>query len=92
MVQMIPLLSKHAVPRAHILSAPTRATLWPGDFVEIDLPHEVTDSDGTFAIGPNFDTLKSDKCREFWPQPQLLSSVSSKIRIAILTPFPNTLN
>ena len=49
------LQSHHSIRRASILRAPNKSTtVWPGDFLEIEVPH--ADYDNTYAIEPRFDT------------------------------------
>ena len=71
----------HTIRRAHIVRAPSPSTtLWPGDFVEIDLPSDMLSSDNTFSVEPHIVTEQSMS----WPEPCLVSSVSGKLRISNL--------
>ncbi|XP_071089210.1 uncharacterized protein [Haliotis cracherodii] len=73
--------SHHTVRRAHVLRAPkSPTTIWPGDFIELSLPDDLIHSDDTFAVEPRLtgDLFKDHKV---WPAPDIVSSVSGKIRI-----------
>lgn len=76
---------KHTVRRAHIAQAPPQSvTLWPGDFIEVDLPEDMLGSDNTFSVEPHSLTDKS----VMWPEPCIVSDVSGKIRIPNTTASP----
>ena len=46
----------HAVRRAHLLRAPPQmTTLWPGEYIEVDLPATIADQDSDFALEPRTD-------------------------------------
>ena len=81
-------LNRHAVRRAHVLRAPpTNTTVWPGDFVEVNLPADMYSEDATFAIEPRYDATVN-KCvseNDVWPQPSLIMSVEGVVRIPNLT-------
>ena len=81
-------LNRHAVRRAHVLRAPpTNTTVWPGDFVEVNLPADMYNEDAPFAIEPRYDTTVN-KCvseNDVWPQPSLTMSVASVVPIPNLT-------
>ena len=41
----------HSVRRAHVLRAPaTTTTVWPGEFIELQLPKDISVPDSTLAI------------------------------------------
>lgn len=47
-------MQRHAVRRTHIVRAPSESTtLWPGEFVEVELPSEMAHSDSSFAVEPH---------------------------------------
>ena len=78
----------HTIRRAHKVRAPSPSiTLWPGDFVEIDLQSDMLSSDNTFSVEPHIVTEQSMS----WPEPCLVSSVSGKLRIPNLTSAPRVL-
>ena len=81
-------LNRHAVRRVHVLRAPpTNITVWPGDFVEVNLPSDLYIEDATFALEPRHDTT-GNKCvseNDVWPQPSLITSVEGVLRISNLT-------
>ena len=79
-------LNRHAVSRAHVLRVPpTNMTVWPGDFVEVNLPSDVYIADATFALEPRHDTTGNKRVREnnVWPQPSLTTSVEGVLRMKI---------
>lgn len=88
----------HSVRRAHILRAPTETTtIWPGDFIEILLPSEMCACNDIFAIEPRTDLQRSETVTNSpsqvdpWPAPDLIASVSGKIRIPNLSSEPQIL-
>ncbi|KAJ8388921.1 hypothetical protein AAFF_G00126770 [Aldrovandia affinis] len=44
---------RHAVQRAHVLRAPAKSTVWPGEYIELDLPPDLCDVDGELAVEPH---------------------------------------
>ena len=66
------------VLRAH---APSK-TIWPGDFLEIQLPDDAK-PDSEYEIEPRTDYPSAQRLglSQVWPQPDILSSVARKIRI-----------
>ncbi len=72
----------HTVRRAHVLRSPkSPTTIWPGDYLEVSLPAELTCTDDLFALEPRWTTDSSLDHRTEWPSPDVVSSVSGKIRI-----------
>ena len=52
--------SQHTVRRAHILRGPSQnTTVWPGSYVEVNLPEDIAESDATFAIEPRVPTAQT---------------------------------
>ena len=50
-------LNRHVIRRAHVLRAPsTNTTVWPGEYVEVNLPADLSVADSTFALEPRFDS------------------------------------
>ena len=74
--------------QACVVRAPNFATtIWPGDFIEIDIPSGFPD-DTSLAVEPRFDLSKE---RMNWPAPHTTDSVGSKIRILNTTSEPQIL-
>lgn len=83
-------MQRHAVRRTHIVRAPSESTtLWPGEFVEVELPSEMAHSDSSFAVEPH--PCSSEPWTDIWPTPSLLQSVAGKLRIPNLTNAPRLL-
>ena len=81
-------LNRHAVRRTHVLRAPpTNTTVWPGEFVEVNLPTDLFTTDSTYALEPRLDTTgnKFTRDSDLWPQPSLVTSVDGVVRIPNLT-------
>ena len=78
----------YAVKRAsvHILRSPG-TTVWPGEFVELDVPEELSEVE--VAVEPRIDN-RSNKV-ESWPPPSIIRAVAGKIRIANITDVPQVL-
>lgn len=65
---------RHAIRRAHVLRAPAKTTtVWPGEFIEIDLPEDMSSSGEIFAIEPHFDTRANTT--QLWSTPSLVTNV-----------------
>jgi hypothetical protein len=80
-------VTHHSVRLAHVIRAPaTPTTVWPGEFVEIDIPDD-TPSDSDYAVEPR----EQSKAPFAWPTYDILPSVGGKIRIPNLTSEPLTL-
>ncbi|KAJ8396457.1 hypothetical protein AAFF_G00017630 [Aldrovandia affinis] len=79
---------RHAVRRAHVLRAPAKSTVWPGEYIELDLPPDLCDVDGELAAEPHIDALCDQAGTHQWPAPTLLRGVSGKIRVPNLTNVP----
>lgn len=72
--------TQHSVRRAHTLRAPATTTIWPGDYIEVNIPNEVSSSDQCFAVEPH-SVLPKGESTPYWPNPDILQSVSNKIRV-----------
>ncbi|XP_070548521.1 uncharacterized protein [Ptychodera flava] len=86
--------TNHSVRRAHVLRAPpVSSTIWPGDFIEVELPPDLQAADTTYAVEPRLDTCpdKMSTPNNTWPAPDLLSSVAGKLRVPNLSDSPQTL-
>ncbi len=81
-------MDKHAMRRVHVLRAQDKCTVWPGDYIELELPPELCDVDCELAIEPHMDTSRDQSDSHQWPAPTSLRSVSGKIRIPNLTGEP----
>jgi hypothetical protein len=72
---------------AHILRAPSsNVTIWPGDFLEIDIPPEYNNVD--IAVEPR---LQKPSVRD-WPTPFVVTPICGKIRIPNVTTQPVVLH
>ena len=86
---------RHSIRRAHVLRAPTHATtVWPGEFLEVDIPSDVYSADEIVAIEPrvSISNDKSVKTSHTWPPATLIPIVCGKIRIPNLTEEPQGMN
>lgn len=84
----------HSVRRAHVLHAPSSSTtVWPGEFIELQLPKDISSPDSTFALEPRTDTPSANTAdpNQPWPAPDIINSVAGKIRIPNLTTRPHVL-
>ena len=81
---------RHTVRRAHVLRAPPQTTtVWPGEFVELELPPGSPTDDVMFALVPRTDAhTKSTHHTNLWPPPALIQSVAGRVRIPNLTGEP----
>ena len=85
--------AEKAVRRAVVLrSPPISTTVWPGEFLEVELPHDVP-TDTEYALEPrtNAPSARSAKISKLWPPPNIVSSVAGKIRIPNLSDQPHIL-
>ena len=74
-----------SVCRAEVLRAPeTPTTVWPGQFIDVDVPIYLPQSNDSFALETRTDHKPHDK----WISPMLLTSVDGKVRVSNLTQFP----
>ena len=73
-------------------SPPTSTTVWPGEFLEVELPGDAP-SDSMYTLEPRTDapSVRKLTASQLWPQPTMVSSVAGKIRIPNLTPEPHFL-
>jgi hypothetical protein len=77
--------TRHSVCRAEVLRATeTPTTVWPGQFVEVDVPSHFPQPNGTFTVEPRTDYTPHKQ----WISPMLLTSVNRKVRVPNLTQFP----
>lgn len=84
----------HAIRCCHLLRAPpTNTTIWPGGYLEIDLPTEIP-SDTQLAVEPRVDSssCRSVKSAHAWPQPIILETVGSKLRLVNTSDKPILIN
>ena len=80
-----PTTASHAVHRAqcYTLRAPPSTTvLWPGDYVELDVPPDLGE-DCVLALQPRTDTPvpKHTNPTSIWPEPQIVEAVGAKVRL-----------
>ena len=78
--------------RVHIGRSSSAVTVWPGDFLEIDVPSEFPDAE--YAVEPRTDCHLNSKCKydQLWPLPQLVKSIENKIRIPNMSNEPKLLH
>ena len=82
-----------AARRAIVLRSPPKSmTVWPGEFVEVDLPSDVP-PDSEYALEPRTDSpsIRKLSASQLWPAPRIVSSVAGKIRIHNLSSEPHFL-
>ena len=82
-----------AARRAIVLRSPPKSmTVWPGEFVEVDLPSDVP-PDSEYALEPRTDSpsIRKLSASQLWPAPRIVSSVAGKIRIPNLSSEPHFL-
>lgn len=60
-------------PKAHVLRTVASTTIWPRDYLEVDVPKSILDHDGLLAVESNLS--------ESFGVPSILHSVVKKIRI-----------
>ena len=80
----------HSIRRTHVLRVPVSTTVWPGEFIEVDLPGDIP-SDCDYALEPRIDSPVNEhtsKDSSQWPTPSIVSSVAGKIRIPNLSSEP----
>ena len=81
---------RSAAHRVHVLRAPPQhTTIWPGDYLELQVPEELADME--LALEPRYETHNPTHDRDIWPPPCIISSVSRIVRIPNLTTSPLTL-
>ena len=82
-----------AARRAIVLRSPSLSTtIWPGEFLEVDLPSDAP-RDSVYALEPGTDapSIRQLTASQLWPTPAIISSVAGKIRIPNLSPHPHFL-
>ena len=72
---------------AHILRAVASETVWPGQFIELGIPKEVSAQDSRLALEPHASQKVLDHYRSLI-KPVLVHSVGHKIRVPNLTSDP----
>lgn len=78
---------RHVIRRAHVLPVPAKTTtVWPGEFIEIDLPEDMSSSGEILAIEPHVNTRANTT--QPCPTPSLVTNVSGKVRIPNVTDEP----
>ena len=81
----------NSIRRACVLRAPAQSTtIWPGDFLEIDVNDVLQGVDDTFALEPHRN-VQSRMSQDVWPSPDIYQSLSGRIRIPNLSDTPQTL-
>nr|XP_022310274.1 uncharacterized protein LOC111115730 isoform X2 [Crassostrea virginica] len=81
----------HSIRLTQVLRAPVSntTTLWPGEYIEVKLPDDMTSPDeyNTYSLEPT--SYQSPTTN--WPPPSFVDSVAGKIRIANLSNEPRTI-
>ena len=88
-----PAVTSTAARRAIVLRAPpSSTTIWPGDFIEINLPDEAL-PDCEYALEPrsNAPSVRKLTSSQVWPPPSIVSSLAGKIRFPNLSSEPHSL-
>ena len=90
-----PTTGSHAVRRAqsYILRAASSSTVvWPGECVELDVPPNLGE-DCVLALQPRSDAPipKNTNPSCFWPEPQILEAVGTKIRLVNTSDEPKAI-
>ena len=62
-----------------MLRALDKSTVWPGEFIELELPLEVSEMDSELALEPHIDDSRDRPSSFQWPLPTLLLDISDKI-------------
>ena len=70
---------------SHILRVPSKTTVWPGEFLELEAPHPF-DNDTPIAIEPRYDMPETQS--KDWIEPTITSTVEGMTRIANHTESP----
>ena len=75
--------AKHSARRAKVLRASCNTTVWPGDYIELDVVSEEIDGSAEmYAIDP-----RDNK----WPHPDALKCIAGKVRIVNDTNIPQVI-
>ena len=77
-------VGKPSTKGVHVLRASVSTTIWPGEFIELQLPDDSSFQDATLAVEPHIGN-QNPHSPQHWPQPSLLHSVSKSIRVPNLT-------
>jgi hypothetical protein len=83
--------SQHTVRRAHVLRGPPQSTnIWPGAYLEVDLPEDFAEPDSAFALEPRTDAplCRSLLPNQVWPTPNVIRSIAGRVRIPNNTSEP----
>ena len=74
-----------------LLRSPSGTTVWPGDYLEIQVPDQYVDSE--IGIEPRFDCPLNSNCSssDVWPSPQVIACSNNIIRIPNLSTMPKKL-
>ena len=75
--------------QALILRSPVTTTLWPGDFIELDVPSDIA-LDNPVALEPRITTYINNQLPTsyIWPSPNILTNIGGKVRIPNDTTYP----
>jgi dUTPase len=64
-----------------LIRATKTMTVWPGEFIQVDVPMEHRDS-AEFVVEPRLDSGIIDSSLSHWPSPAIIESVGEKLRLA----------
>ena len=77
--------------QVEVIRSPHTLTVWPGDFVEMEVPDIFAGED--VGLEPRTDTPLNSKClhSNIWPPPQIITCSDKTIRIPNLSSEPKTI-
>ena len=77
--------------QAEVMKSPSNVTIWPGDFLQLQVPDQFADEEIT--VEPRTDCKLNNNCppSKLWPNPQLLTCAENTIRIPNLTTEPKSI-
>ena len=77
---------------AIVLHSPSSSTtIWPREFLEVNLPSDPRDSVYTLEPRTDAPSIRQLTASQLWPTPAIISSIIGKIRIPNLCPQPHFL-
>ena len=78
--------------QAEVMKSPSAVTLWPGDFLQLEVPTQFSDEE--ISVEPRKDCKLNSTCQpaEMWPKPQMISCAENTIRIPNLSSEPKVIS